>query len=179
LSSRNGIRTDQDQHLPEWADPAVPDASLDPQGLSRRGLLKRGGLFGAAFGTAGMFGAAGLITAGPAAAGDGQDDDPELAYLVGDHHVHSAYSHDAKHTFSRLAQRAAQFGLDWMVFTEHSNIGHANAGGAQREHDEGVVGLLAFDVGRRRRVVWRWRRGQWRQTRWTRSCQPRASRCST
>jgi hypothetical protein len=130
---------DQDQHLPEWADPAVPDSSLDPQGLSRRGLLKRAGLFGAAFGAAGLIGAAApaaLAGTGPAAAHDGQDDDSELAYLVGDHHVHSVYSHDAKYTFSHLAQRAAQFGLDWMVFTEHSNFGHANAGGAQREHDE-------------------------------------------
>jgi hypothetical protein len=32
--------------------------------------------------------------------------------------------------------RAAQFGLDWMVFTEHSNFGHANAGGALAEHAE-------------------------------------------
>jgi hypothetical protein len=52
--------------------------------------------------------------------------------------VHSVYSHDAKYTFSQLAMRAAQFGLDWMVFTEHSNFGHANAGGALAEHAEVV-----------------------------------------
>jgi hypothetical protein len=121
------------QNMPQWADPAVPDTELDPQGLSRRGLLKQAGLFGAGFA------AAGLGDASPAAAhgrDDAGGDDPDLVYLVSDHHVHSVYSHDAKYTFSQLARRAAQFGLDWMVFTEHSNFGHANAGGARREHDE-------------------------------------------
>ncbi len=115
--------------LPEWADPDVPESALDAQGLSRRGLMRRAGLFGAGFAVA----AAGL-DATPAQAHDSGD--PELAYLVGDHHVHSVYSHDAKYTFSQLAHRGAQFGLDWMAFTEHSNFGHANAGGALREHDE-------------------------------------------
>jgi hypothetical protein len=44
--------------------------------------------------------------------------------------VHSRYSHDAKYDFSQLAQRGAQFGLDWMAFTEHSNFGHADKGAA-------------------------------------------------
>lgn len=118
------------QPLPTWADPDVPVGSLDPQGLSRRGLLRSAGLFGAAFA------GAGLLAPTPAAAhGDGGGD-PDLAYLVGDHHVHSVYSHDAKYTFSQLAQAASQYGLDWMVLTEHSNFGHARAGGAQAEHRE-------------------------------------------
>ena len=54
--------------------------------------------------------------------------------LVGDHHVHSVYSHDAKYTFSQIASAASTYGLDWIVFTEHSNFGHANAGGASAEH---------------------------------------------
>ena len=119
--------------LPEWADPAVPEEELDPQGLSRRGLLSRAGLFGAAFVATG---GAAALDAAPAAAATRDCDDPELAYLVGDHHVHSVYSHDAKYTFSQQATRAAQYGLDWMVFTEHSNFGHADAGGALAEHDE-------------------------------------------
>lgn len=61
--------------------------------------------------------------------------DPGLAYLVGDHHVHSVYSHDAKYTFSQLATAAAKYGLDWMVFNEHSNFGHAYYGAAL-EHQE-------------------------------------------
>lgn len=118
------------QPLPRWADPDVPADSLDPQGLSRRGLLRSAGLFGAAF-------AGGALLAPTAAeAHTPALGDPALSYLVGDHHVHSVYSHDAKYTFSQLAAAASQYGLDWMVLTEHSNIGHHKAGGAQAEHQE-------------------------------------------
>lgn len=118
------------QPLPTWADPHVPAGSLDPQGLSRRGLLRSAGLFGAVF-------AAGAVLAPTAAEAHTADfGDPDLAYLVGDHHVHSVYSHDAKYTFSQLAQAASRYGLDWMVLTEHSNFGHARAGGAEAEHRE-------------------------------------------
>ncbi|MFI6851313.1 PHP domain-containing protein [Streptomyces sp. NPDC050416] len=121
-----------EQQLPAWADPSVSPSALDPQGVSRRGLLRRAGLFGAAF----ALGSA----ATPALAADGGDrqlggEDPRLAYLVGDHHVHSVYSHDAKYTFSQLAAAGAKYGLDWMVFTEHSNFGHADFGAAM-EHRE-------------------------------------------
>jgi hypothetical protein len=118
-----------EQQLPAWADPSVSPAALDPQGLSRRQLMRRAGLFGAAF-------AAGSL-ATPAAAGTRGygGDDPRLAYLVGDHHVHSVYSHDAKYTFDQVAQAGAEYGLDWMVFNEHSNVGHAKYG-AQLEHKE-------------------------------------------
>ncbi|MFF8227772.1 PHP domain-containing protein [Streptomyces caelestis] len=121
-----------EQQLPAWADPSVSPAALDPQGVSRRGLLRRAGLFGAAF----ALGSSGT----PALAADGGDrrlggEDPRLAYLVGDHHVHSVYSHDAKYTFSQLAAAGAKYGLDWMVFTEHSNFGHADFGAAL-EHQE-------------------------------------------
>ncbi|MEU6347621.1 PHP domain-containing protein [Streptomyces sp. NPDC046977] len=121
--------------LPTWADPDVPETVLDAQGVSRRGLLRGAGLLGAAFAAGALAGAT------PAAARGRRDedcgeDDPRFGYLVGDHHVHSVYSHDAKYTFSQLAGRAEQFGLDWMAFTEHSNFGHANAGGADMEHAE-------------------------------------------
>ncbi|WP_159775094.1 PHP domain-containing protein [Streptomyces sp. HM190] len=118
-----------EQQLPDWADPSVSPAALDAQGLSRRGLLRASGLFGAAF-------ALGSVAAPAAAAPRGHSgDDPRLAYLVGDHHVHSVYSHDAKYTFSQLAAAGARYGLDWMVFTEHSNVGHADLGAAL-EHRE-------------------------------------------
>ncbi|MET0494582.1 MAG: PHP domain-containing protein [Actinoplanes sp.] len=112
--------------MPTWADPAVPDDQLDRQGLSRRGLLRRAGLFGAGFAAAAALPSAGAASAAPAS-------DPDLVYLVGDHHVHTQYSHDAKYTVSQAAQRAAQFGLDWMVCTEHSNFGH-DSFGAEAEH---------------------------------------------
>jgi hypothetical protein len=116
--------------VPEWADPSVPEDELGPQELSRRDLLRRAGLYGAGFAGAAALGPVAL----PEPAAATHDGDPELVYLVGDHHVHSVYSHDAKYTFSQQAQRAAQFGLDWMVFTEHSNVGHAHAGGVLKEH---------------------------------------------
>ncbi|WP_406398420.1 PHP domain-containing protein [Streptomyces sp. NBC_00879] len=118
------------QHLPRWADPEVPADSLDPQGLSRRGLLRSAGLFGAAFA------GGALLAPTPAEAHTASLGDPALSYLVGDHHVHSVYSHDAKYTFSQLAGAASRYGLDWMVLTEHSNIGHHKAGGALAEHEE-------------------------------------------
>ncbi|WP_069760503.1 PHP domain-containing protein [Streptomyces sp. LUP47B] len=120
-----------EQRLPSWADPTVKPADLDAQGVSRRGLLRRAGLFGAAFA---LGSAATPAFASSEKRGFGGDD-PRLAYLVGDHHVHSVYSHDAKYTFSQQAQAAARYGLDWMVFNEHSNFGHAYYG-AELEHAE-------------------------------------------
>ena len=127
-----------EQQLPSWADPSVSPADLDAQGVSRRGLLRRAGLFGAAFALGSAATPAFASSHGPGFGGD----DPRLAYLVGDHHVHSVYSHDAKYTFSQLAQAAARYGLDWMVFNEHSNFGHANYG-AKLEHAEIVKARAA------------------------------------
>ncbi|MEU4878008.1 histidinol-phosphatase [Streptomyces sp. NPDC021608] len=119
-----------EQQLPVWADPAVSPADLDAQGVSRRHLMRRAGLFGAAFALGGA-----AAPAAAAAGGGHGGEDPRLAYLVGDHHVHSVYSHDAKYTFSQQARAAARYGLDWMVFNEHSNFGHASFGAAL-EHQE-------------------------------------------
>ncbi|KFG02795.1 PHP domain-containing protein [Streptomyces scabiei] len=132
MSDPSGLSGTHEQQLPAWADPSVSPADLDAQGVSRRGLLRGAGLFGAAF----AMGAAGSLTT-PAAAGPQPygGEDPRLAYLVGDHHIHSVYSHDAKYTFSQLAAAGAKYGLDWMVFTEHSNFGHADFGAAL-EHKE-------------------------------------------
>ncbi|MEV7341375.1 PHP domain-containing protein [Streptomyces sp. NPDC093544] len=111
-----------EQQLPTWADPSVPESRLDAQGVSRRQLLCRAGLFSAAF-------AAGSLATPAAAHGQSLGgNDPRLAYLVGDHHIHTVYSHDAKYAFSQLAAKGAEYGLDWMVFTEHSNFGHAQYG---------------------------------------------------
>ncbi|MDX2933385.1 PHP domain-containing protein [Streptomyces ipomoeae] len=120
-----------EQRLPVWADPSVPATELDPQGLSRRGLLRGAGLFGAAFAMGSL--ATPASATSPSRRYGGED--PRLAYLVGDHHIHTVYSHDAKYTFSQLAAAGAEYGLDWMVFTEHSNFGHADFGAAL-EHEE-------------------------------------------
>jgi hypothetical protein len=72
--------------------------------------LRRAGLFGAGFAAASIAGSAVAppLDAAPAAAQESGDhptggDDPNLAYLVGDHHVHSVFSHDAKYMFSQQA----------------------------------------------------------------------------
>ncbi|EST35209.1 histidinol phosphatase [Streptomyces roseochromogenus subsp. oscitans DS 12.976] len=98
--------------------------------MSRRQLLRRAGLFGAAF-ALGPAATPALAFTPPRFGGD----EPRLAHLVGDHHVHSVYSHDAKYTFSQQARAAAEYGLDWMVFNEHANFGHARHGAAL-EHQE-------------------------------------------
>ncbi|MEU1304766.1 histidinol-phosphatase [Streptomyces shenzhenensis] len=120
-----------EQQLPAWADPSVSPTGLDAQGVSRRRLLRRAGLFGAALA---LGPAAAPAVAGPRQRGLGGED-PRLAYLVGDHHVHSVYSHDAKYTFSQVATAAAEYGVDWLVFNEHANFGHARYG-ARLEHEE-------------------------------------------
>ncbi|GAA0498204.1 histidinol-phosphatase [Paractinoplanes deccanensis] len=127
-----------EQPLPEWADPAVAESKLDAQAVSRRGILKSAGLFGAGFAAASALAPA-AASAHSSQSSHSSGGDGDFVYLAGDHHVHTVYSHDAKYTFSQQAMRAAQFGLDWMVLTEHSNIGHANAGGALAEHAEVVT----------------------------------------
>ena len=116
--------------LPRWADPSVPASSLDSQGASRRTFLRLGMVGGLTL-AAGTHAGTASATGRPA---PGRPD-PQLAWLVGDHHVHSRYSHDAKYDFDQLARKGARFGLDWMVFTEHSNHGHAEKGAAA-EHAE-------------------------------------------
>ncbi|TDD57536.1 histidinol-phosphatase [Kribbella antibiotica] len=118
------------QQLPPWADPDVSETTLDPQGVSRRNLIRGAGLLGAAFTVSTVGATAAGATEAVAAPSSYRGSDPELVWLVGDHHVHSRYSHDAKYDFTQLAQRGAQFGLDWMAFTEHSNFGHADKGAA-------------------------------------------------
>jgi hypothetical protein len=50
---------------------------------------------------------------------------PELTWLAGDHHVHTAYSHDGTYTVVQQAEAAARHGLAWMVVTDHAGADHA------------------------------------------------------
>ena len=50
---------------------------------------------------------------------------PELVWLAGDHHVHTAYSHDGTYTVAQQAEAAARHGLAWMVVTDHGGVDHA------------------------------------------------------
>lgn len=55
-------------------------------------------------------------------------DQQPLSYLAGDHHIHTQYSSDAMYRVSDQARRAAEFGLDWLVITDHGNATHAKIG---------------------------------------------------
>lgn len=130
-----------DNH-PHHAHPATnsvlvetTDRELAGFGTSRRIVLAAGAaLLGAA--------AWGTAQASPAQAkspgfGSGaKRNDPKLTWLVGDHHVHTQYSHDAKYKITQQLDAARRYGVDWLAFTEHSNFGHANHGGAVNSNRE-------------------------------------------
>ena len=129
-----------EQQVPEWADPAVPEEAAGRAGGVPAEPDSRGaGLLGAGFAAAGV-----AAAAGAAAATTG------TAYGVArvirrgcwcgwsGITMCTAGTATTRSTTSRqLAQRGAQFGLDWMAFTEHSNFGHADKG-AQAENAEVV-----------------------------------------
>lgn len=99
------------------------DAELAALGFSRRGIL-RTGLAAAAVSMAGGT----LLTSRGAAADEGAVDPDQLQWLVGDHHIHTQYSHDAKYRMKDYLDAAQHYGVDWLVFTEHSNFQHADPG---------------------------------------------------
>ncbi|MDR6986585.1 hypothetical protein J2Y66_001055 [Paenarthrobacter nitroguajacolicus] len=106
----------------------MADAELKTMGLSRRRILQSAGILAA--GTA----ASAAITQ-PAMANPGGND-PQLKWLVGDHHIHTQYSHDAKYMIKQQLDTAQSYGVDWVALTEHSNFGHANNGGAVNANKE-------------------------------------------
>ena len=122
--------------LPPALDLSIPDSELPPGQLGRRGFLHRAGLLGAA--AAG----AGVLATGPgagSAAADSEDDRDRgqghrpvdarnLLWLAGDHHIHTQYSPDAQYLVSQQVDKASQYGLDWMVITDHGSLGHAKIG---------------------------------------------------
>ncbi|WP_196810956.1 PHP domain-containing protein [Arthrobacter sp. 35W] len=95
-----------------------------PMTVSRRKLMGAAALVAAGL-------VAGEVVSAPQTSAAPSIDDPQdLSWLVGDHHVHTVYSHDAKYLQSQLLDKAQQYGVDVIAFTEHSNWGHANMGGA-------------------------------------------------
>ncbi|NLE97225.1 MAG: PHP domain-containing protein, partial [Propionibacterium sp.] len=100
------------------------DIELAKLGFSRRRILQAGA-------AAAAVSAVGGVTLAPqiqAAAATNDVDPDELQWLVGDHHVHTQYSHDAKYRIKDQLDAAEHFGVDWIVFTEHSNFQHADPG---------------------------------------------------
>ncbi|WP_139977584.1 PHP domain-containing protein [Nocardioides litoris] len=123
------------------ADPTVPDSDLSARELSRRGLMRAAGVFGAV--TAGMAGMTGVAAAapggpkgpggsggpgGPGGGAGGEAGGPVRFWLAGDHHIHTQFSSDAQYRVIDQAQHAAAYGLDWLVITDHGGATHARIG---------------------------------------------------
>lgn len=110
------------------------DRELAALGFSRRQILAAG----ASVAAASALGAAAVRTGGTSAsaaepsstapAASTAVDPDQLQWLVGDHHVHTQWSHDAKYLVRQQLDNAEKFGCDWLVFTEHSNFAHADKG---------------------------------------------------
>ncbi|GAA4047587.1 PHP domain-containing protein [Nonomuraea soli] len=111
------------------ADLSVKDEELEPGELSRRSLMRRAGLLGAAT-VAASAGAAVAATGPAAASGPDHGREPRNGYLwlSGDHHIHTQYSGDAMYRVIDNVRHAAAFGLDWMVITDHGGPQHARIG---------------------------------------------------
>lgn len=125
-----------EQPLPEALDLSIPESELSPGQHDRRSFLRRAGLLGvAAAGTSVLTGSLGS----GAAAADPRRRDPDhgpddsvkpggLLWLTGDHHIHTQYSPDAQYRVSQQVSHSAQYGLDWMVITDHGSDAHQKFG---------------------------------------------------
>jgi hypothetical protein len=47
-----------------------------------------------------------------------------LRFYAGDHHIHTIYSGDGRYTVQDQAAKAREFGLDWIVVTDHGGPNH-------------------------------------------------------
>ncbi len=82
---------------------------------------RRGFLVGTGLASAGAILGSGSVAA---AASDRQARrEPRNGYiwLAGDHHIHTQYSNDAMYPVATQVERAATYGLDWIVITDHGN----------------------------------------------------------
>ncbi|UAL29293.1 PHP domain-containing protein [Nocardioides rotundus] len=101
---------------------AETEPELTAMGTSRRSILAAGAALVAAGSTGLPADRASAVPRVPAG------DPARLDWLVGDHHVHTQYSHDAKYTIRQQLDHAQEYGVDWLAFTEHSNFAHADKG---------------------------------------------------
>ena len=104
-----------------WADPAADD----PLSVSRRGFLATATATAAV--VAGAAAGLGGLAQGTAQAAAGQSTNPwsgRSLFLAGDHHIHTQYSPDAQYEVATQAAKAKEFGLDWIVITDHGGVAH-------------------------------------------------------
>ena len=137
--------------LPAAMDLAVAAEDLSATQLGRRRFLQRAGLLGAAAAGASLL--PGFAAAAAAdtednylgkqgeGAGHDQVDPQHLLWLTGDHHIHTQYSPDAQYLVSQQVNKATQYGLDWMVITDHGSVGHAKIG-VEKVHPDIVAARI-------------------------------------
>jgi hypothetical protein len=112
---------DDQQPGPEvsWLDPAADDRLS----VSRRRFLA---------GAAALAGTTTITGAGLAAAAPGGGPGTptpvnpyrSLRYFAGDHHIHTMFSGDGQYEVQTQAAKAREFGLDWIVITDHGGTAH-------------------------------------------------------
>ncbi|RKS73891.1 hypothetical protein CLV35_2385 [Motilibacter peucedani] len=111
------------------ADLSIPDSALSPRDRSRRDLLRGAGVLGAGAAALTVFGSTGVAVAAETGHGKSKPvDDDEYTYLAGDHHIHTQFSSDALYKPEQQARRGAEYGLDWLVITDHGSVAHAKLG---------------------------------------------------
>ncbi|PRX98685.1 PHP domain-containing protein [Allonocardiopsis opalescens] len=111
-------------HEPEpvagsWRDPDDDH----PLSIARRRFLAG---MGAAAGAAALSGA---LPAVPAAAGERPPAPANpwggrYRWFAGDHHIHTKYSPDAQYEVATQVAKAREYGLDWVVITDHGGVAH-------------------------------------------------------
>ncbi len=107
-----------------FSDVSVPDAALSPGDLSRRRFLQATGILGLAVGAT----VAGPARPAAAAPRSGRGGGGRLAWLNGDHHIHTQYSPDGLYRVATQVEQARANGVDWMVITDHGSVAHARIG---------------------------------------------------
>jgi hypothetical protein len=108
-----------------WADPHADD----PLSVSRRGFLATAAVVaGAAAGLgAAVSGVGQGVAAASGTAAAGTTVNPwtgRTQGLSGDHHIHTRFSPDAQYDVITQVQKGRQFGLDWLVITDHGGVAH-------------------------------------------------------
>ena len=105
-----------------WRDPQTDD----PLSVSRRAFLAGSALVAGA--VAGLGGAAAGLGQGVAAAAPGMTPTNPWSgnnrFYAGDHHIHTQYSPDAQYTVETQVTKAQQYGLSWVVITDHGSVAH-------------------------------------------------------
>ncbi len=114
-----------------FLEPEVLDRELSMPDLTRRKFLRAMGLIGAATGASRVIGLGGGAPAASALTIGGLPvtiNTERFLWLAGDHHTHTQYSSDGQYTVSQQVAHASQYGLQWMVITDHGRVAHEKVG---------------------------------------------------